>query len=162
MKTIQRDAPVAIEERRQVTTMDNPVYPTPQAAEAAFYNAFERADLRAMMAVWADEDNIICIHPTGPRLHGRRAVEEGWRSLFRTNTSMRFQITDIRAMQHDTFSVRSVYENIDHGSDFQQHALIISTNLYRLTDQGWRMIMHHASPGTVLITQPTARPHSVH
>lgn len=143
--------------------MDKPVYPTPQAAEAAFYDAFERADLEAMMAVWANEEDIICIHPMGPRLHGRRAVEESWRSLFHAGTSMRFQITDVWDMQNGLFSARSVIENIDHGPALQQHAQVTSTNLYKRTHQGWRMIMHHASPGTVRRTQQsTQRPHSVH
>ena len=34
---------------------NKPIFPTPQDAEAAFYEALERADLEAMMAVWAED-----------------------------------------------------------------------------------------------------------
>ena len=36
-------------------------YPTPQDAEAAFYEALESADLDAMMQVWADDEEIVCM-----------------------------------------------------------------------------------------------------
>ena len=31
--------------------------------EAAFYDALHRADLEALMALWADDEEIVCIHP---------------------------------------------------------------------------------------------------
>ncbi|MCX7168975.1 MAG: nuclear transport factor 2 family protein, partial [Proteobacteria bacterium] len=37
------------------------IFPTPQDAEAAFYDALERADLEALMAVWAEDEEIVCI-----------------------------------------------------------------------------------------------------
>ena len=33
--------------------------------EAAFYDALHRADLEALMALWADDEEIVCIHPGG-------------------------------------------------------------------------------------------------
>ena len=58
------------------------LFPTPEDAEAAFYDAFERADLAAMMAVWAEADDVVCVHPSGPRLVGFEAVREGWAQIF--------------------------------------------------------------------------------
>ena len=55
-------------------------YPTPEAAEAAFYAAFEARNLDAMMAVWAHNDSIACMHPLAAPLNGRAAVAAGWRS----------------------------------------------------------------------------------
>jgi len=49
---------------------------TPQEAEAAFYEALERGDLDAMMEVWAEDDEVSCIHPGGPRLTGYEQVRE--------------------------------------------------------------------------------------
>ena len=48
--------------------MKRSTFPTPQDAEAAFYEALERADLEAMMEVWAEDEEIVCVHPAGPRL----------------------------------------------------------------------------------------------
>ena len=142
--------------------MKVPVFATPQAAEAAFYDAFERADLKAMMNVWADDEGIICIHPIGPRLLGRQLVEESWRGIFAGGSTMRFHITGIRCTQEDRLAVHCVHENIDHGPQFRQHSLVIATNLYRLTDQGWRMILHHASPSITSRKPDASPPRSIH
>jgi len=34
------------------------------------------------------------------------------------------------------------------GAEGQQSAWVISTNVYLKTAMGWRMVVHHASPGT--------------
>ncbi|HXZ95937.1 MAG TPA: nuclear transport factor 2 family protein, partial [Burkholderiales bacterium] len=59
--------------------MKTSIFPTPQDAEAAFYEAFESADLDAMMAVWAEDEEVVCVHPSGPRLTGIAQVRESWR-----------------------------------------------------------------------------------
>jgi ketosteroid isomerase-like protein len=48
------------------------VFATPEDVETAFYEAIARADLVALMSVWADDEEIVCIHPTGQRLSGAR------------------------------------------------------------------------------------------
>lgn len=122
-------------------------YPTPQAAEAAFYAALEQADVDAMMAVWAMDEDIACVHPMGPRLTGRHAVAEGWRRIFRGGPSMRFRASDVRMHQSDGLSVHTMHENILlPGREAEGESLVIATNVYRLTDRGWRLILHHASP----------------
>jgi hypothetical protein len=34
------------------------------------------------------------------------------------------------------------------GPDGPQTAYVLATNVYHKTPQGWRMVAHHASPGT--------------
>ncbi|MFM7003501.1 MAG: nuclear transport factor 2 family protein [Limnohabitans sp.] len=34
------------------------------------------------------------------------------------------------------------------GADGPQTAYVVATNVYHKTPQGWRMVAHHASPGT--------------
>ena len=48
-----------------------------QAAETAFYDAFQRADLEAMMLIWHLHE-AVCIHPFGQRIEGRGAVRRSW------------------------------------------------------------------------------------
>jgi hypothetical protein len=53
-------------------------FATPEDVETAFYEAIARADLVALMSVWADDEEIVCIHPTGQRLTGpRRSATAG-------------------------------------------------------------------------------------
>ena len=34
--------------------------------ENAFYDAIARADLESLMALWAEDEEIVCIHPGAP------------------------------------------------------------------------------------------------
>lgn len=139
-----------------------PEFATPEAAEAAFYDAFARADLQAMMNVWADDESIVCIHPMGPRLVGRQAVENSWRGILAGGPSMRFHITGLHVSRHALVAVHCVQENISHGAQFSQHAVLVATNLYQLTGHGWRLFLHHASPELARPSRATEPPIRVH
>ena len=39
-----------------------PIYTTPTDAASAFYEAFEAKDVDAMMATWAEDEEIVCVH----------------------------------------------------------------------------------------------------
>ena len=130
-------------------------YATPQEAEAAFYEAFEGRDLQAMMDLWADDEGIQCIHPMGARLTGRQAVEEGWRRVFASSGAMHFRMSDAAYTPDQDLSVHTVHENIMvEGREAEGESVVIATNIYRRTEDGWRIILHHAS---VAPTQGTRR-----
>jgi ketosteroid isomerase-like protein len=57
-------------------------FATAEEAQQVFYQAIERADLAQMMTVWAEDDDIVCIHPGGPRHTGIEEVRESWRRIF--------------------------------------------------------------------------------
>ena len=42
-----------------------PIYTTPTDAALAFYQAFEAKDVDAMMTTWAEDEEIVCVHPGG-------------------------------------------------------------------------------------------------
>ncbi len=127
--------------------MSDPYYATSRDAERAFYDAFQRADVADMMKVWADEHTIICIHPMGPRLDGREAVAHSWRQIFAGSAPMRFELTEVSCTLEGDLAVHCVYENIDHGPQLGQRSLVLATNIYKSTGEGWRILVHHASPG---------------
>ena len=128
--------------------MTTPYYASSREAETAFYDAFQRADFDSMMDVWADDDGIVCIHPMGPRLAGRQAVARSWEHIFAGSSSMRFELGEVETTADQSLAVHCVYEVIDHGPQFAQRSLVLATNVYKMTDRGWRMILHHASPST--------------
>jgi ketosteroid isomerase-like protein len=123
-----------------------PVFHTPDEAEQAFYQAFEAGDVEQMMGVWANDEEVECIHPVGPRLAGRAAIRDGWIALFSNPRAMRFRISDRRREQCDTLAIHIVHENVRLGDSDKRYPPLVATNIYRLTDNGWRMILHHASP----------------
>jgi ketosteroid isomerase-like protein len=122
------------------------IFASAQDAEHAFYQAFERADLAAMMAVWAEEDDIVCIHPGGVRRSGVVEVRESWRQLFAQGPRLRFKLTGNRVFSGRMISIHSVYEQVSVAGDPQPANPVLATNVYLLTDRGWRMLLHHGSP----------------
>lgn len=135
--------------------MNKPAYTSPEQAEQAFYAAFESNDLDAMMATWEDSDDIVCIHPLWARLRGVAQVRQSWRQLFQSGTSLVFWISGVHSMTEEKLAVRIVYENITVlGANQQPAQPVIATNIYRLGANGWRMIVHHGSPGAASENQP--------
>lgn len=121
-------------------------FASPDEAESAFYEAFQRADLEAMMEVWAEDEEVACIHPGGERLDGLEEVRESWRRLFSRGPSLRFRITHRRVWRGALMAVHTVHENIQVAGE--RSGRVIATNVYALTAGGWRLVLHHASPGS--------------
>jgi ketosteroid isomerase-like protein len=126
--------------------MKKALYATPQDAESAFYEALTKADLDAMMAVWADDDDIFCVHPNGARISGVERVRESWRQIFSSGQTLRFQLREQQRVQGMMLSVHSVYETITVAGEPRPRGPVIATNVYLRTERGWRMVAHHASP----------------
>jgi uncharacterized protein (TIGR02246 family) len=125
------------------------IFPTAQDAENAFYEALERGDLEGMMSVWAEDEDIICVHPTGPRLSGQDQVRESWAKIFSGGTGPRVRITQQVAVTGMMIAVHSVHENFTTEGDARSQVPVVATNVYLRTAAGWRMIVHHASPAPV-------------
>lgn len=121
-------------------------FATVEDAEAAFYDAFARADVNAMMSVWAEDEDIECVHPTGARLSGRRAVSESWQAIFSNFPGMEFHIDARSRFDSAGMTIHVVHEHIRVGRAHEFGPPVIATNAYRLTESGWRMVLHHASP----------------
>lgn len=119
---------------------------TASQAQTAFYQAFEQADLEAMMLVWDVEDSVACIHPHGPRLVGPAEVREGWRQILAHSPSLRFTVDELSRVENGDMTIAYVNEHIYVGNMTEPDVVILATNIYRRTKQGWRMILHHASP----------------
>ena len=116
--------------------------------EAAFYEALQSGDIEKLMACWADEDDIVCVHPGGGRVVGTAAIRATFDAMF-SNGTIQAQAEKVRKVDAMSASVHSVLERIELlTEDGPRHAYVIATNVYHKTAQGWRMVAHHASPGT--------------
>jgi hypothetical protein len=67
------------------------------AANAAFYRAFEAADLDAMSDLWEHSDRVECVHPGWSALRGWGEVAASWATLFGGRQRLQFILTDARA-----------------------------------------------------------------
>jgi ketosteroid isomerase-like protein len=126
--------------------MKSTLFATPQDAESAFYEALEKSDLDAMMSLWADDDDIVCIHPNGARLSGVAQVRESRRQIFASGQTLQFRLRHQQSVNGMTLAVHSVYEQISVPGETRPRSPMIATNIYMRTGNGWRMVVHHASP----------------
>jgi uncharacterized protein (TIGR02246 family) len=141
------------------------IFPTPEDAETAFYEAFERADIAAMMAVWAESDDIVCVHPQGSRLAGFEAVRDSWVQIFAGGSQLRVRTTDVQKFDGQIVSVHALVEVLSPpGATQGQTQSVCATNVYELTDAGWRMVVHHATPMAEAAPpeEPPAPAHTLH
>jgi ketosteroid isomerase-like protein len=146
----------------ELPPMKKALFPTPQDAEAAFYDAFAKCDLDGMMAVWADDDEIFCVHPQGARIHGVAQVRESWREIFASGQTLSFHLREQHYVNGMMLSVHSVYEQINVAGEARSRSSMIATNIYLRTERGWRMVAHHASPcPSAPATSAEAGPRSV-
>jgi uncharacterized protein (TIGR02246 family) len=122
------------------------IFPTPQDAEAAFYEALERADLELMMAVWSEDEDIVCVHPGGPRLSGQDQVRDSWRQIFAGGARARLHVTQQVAITGSMVAVHSVHENFSMPVERKPLQAVVATNVYLRSPAGWRMVAHHGSP----------------
>lgn len=129
--------------------------------EAAFYEALLKGDIEQLMACWADEDDIVCIHPGGPRMVGAGAIRAGFEAIFAHGT-LRARIDHVRKVETLGSAVHSVMEHVELLlPEGRREAFVLVTNVFHKTAQGWRIVLHHASPGTVQEAQEADRPPQV-
>jgi ketosteroid isomerase-like protein len=125
----------------------NPIFATPAAAEAAFYDAMARGDLQGLMSLWADDDDIVCVQPGGPRTTGVPAVRRAWAGVLSGGLDIRAR--SIQRFETMTTAVSSVIEEITiAGDDGDENVCCVATNVFVKDAGGWRMILHHASAAT--------------
>jgi ketosteroid isomerase-like protein len=121
---------------------------TADEVEAAFYEALHTADLPKLMACWAEEEDIVCIHPGGPRMIGAGAIRSAFEAMFANGNIQAFP-ERIHKIESLASAVHHLIERVEVMTpQGPQQAWVIVTNVFHKTPQGWRMVAHHTSPGT--------------
>lgn len=120
------------------------LFKTPEEAEAAFYEAIEQADIKALDEVWSGDENIVCVHPGASRIEGRRAVMDSYVELFSDAPILSFSIVDALYTGNESLAIHLVREEIE--LDGEVVSVMVATNIYHVEEGGWRMLLHHASP----------------
>jgi ketosteroid isomerase-like protein len=110
--------------------------------EQAFYDALNQGDIDALMALWADDEDIVCVHPGGPRLHGHAAIRASWAKVFASG-GLQIRPSQLHETHNLMSSVHSVVEGVT--STGPEPAHLIATNVYIKTPRGWRISVHHVS-----------------
>lgn len=131
-------------------------FASPEDASRAFYESFEQGDVAAMMAVWADDDEIFCIHPGGPRNVGQTAVRGAWEEIFSGPTRLKFQLEQQLFFVGASIAVQSVFEYLQVNDEPKLRGPAVATNIYTRTASGWRVLAHHAAVSPTTQAVPAA------
>jgi len=126
-------------------------------ANEEFYAAAEAGDLDRLGAIWLAgpfEASVQCVHPGWAPVFGREDVLRSWAVVCANTPFLQFFLTDVRIDVVDRIAVVSLTENIitdmSAGSSEEDPGFIAggratTINIFRRTDDGWRLWMHHAS-----------------
>lgn len=121
---------------------------SPEQARAAYYAAFRAADIEAMMLVWAERPDIVCLHPGSPRAHrGVAEVMESWLLVFSRELNIRIEPRLVAGSETDEIACLLTEELVTRPGDLTPTGSIFVSQTYRKLEHGWRLVQHHASHG---------------
>jgi ketosteroid isomerase-like protein len=115
-----------------------------EAANEAFYAAFEARDLDAMSDLWAHDPDVTCVHPGWTTLRGWGAVASSWAAIFSGPQQLQFILTGTGVVVLGDVGWVTGEENLLAGDGGATVAVI---NVFaRDADGEWRMRAHHGAP----------------
>lgn len=114
--------------------------------ETAFYAALSQGDIEAMMRVWSDDEEIICILPNLPYAQGHIAVHDLWENLFNIG-QFKAHILATHTFDNLLTAVHTllVHIQLTTRSGETQAFNLHTTQVYLKSEQGWRMSVYHAT-----------------
>jgi ketosteroid isomerase-like protein len=130
---------------------DQAVHTEVMATNAAFYEAFERADLDAMNGLWLEGPDTVCVHPGAMPVRGTGQINRSWALVMANTPYIQFFLTDVEVSLREEVAVVSCTENVLTGDDSTGPEAFgggkaIATNVFVRTSGGWRLWIHHSGP----------------
>ena len=119
-------------------------FATAQDAEDAFYDAIDERDAKRLRSVWEDSDEIACLLPMQPMLHGSE-VHEAFRPLTDGEIQIEIQVRHIRWLEAGELAIHFVEERVKLPGNPPPPA-VYGVNIYRKGSTGWRLLIHQNSP----------------
>jgi len=124
-------------------------------ANERFYRALESLDLGAMEQVWLHEGFVRCVHPGWDVVVGWDAIRLSFEQIFSGTRWIRVTPTALDLACFETIGIVACTENITSTREGDVGlAVAQATNVFRKAGGVWKMMLHHASPAPVLVTQP--------
>ncbi|MET7344077.1 nuclear transport factor 2 family protein [Streptomyces sp. NPDC087866] len=127
-----------------------------EQANTDYYEAVERGDLDALTAAWlpGEDLTVSCVHPGWPVLSGRAEVLRSYALIMANTEYIQFFLTDVTLSMTDDTALVTCTENILSGGPAEEGAalgplvgqLVVATNVFRRTPDGWKLWSHHGSP----------------
>ena len=111
-----------------------------------FYRSLEALNLDRMEKVWLDAEWVTCVHPGGPMLTGWEVIRDSWEQIFKGTQNIRFELTDTGVRIENRTAWVTCTESILHlSTSGVSNVAAAATNIFLKTEDGWRLVLHHAS-----------------
>ncbi len=133
-----------------------------RSVEQAFYQAFEHCSVEEMSEIWLDHETAACVHPGGALLRGTPSILRSWASIFSGASPPQIRHNEIQRIVTGNLAIHTVEELITPNGSDDDPTRIIATNVYQHTEDGWRMLTHHASLPMVISEAMVRTPETVH
>ncbi|MER7699938.1 MULTISPECIES: nuclear transport factor 2 family protein [unclassified Streptomyces] len=127
-----------------------------EAANTAFYEALERGDHDDLSQRWlpGEDLTVSCVHPGWPVLTGRGEVLRSYALIMANTEYIQFFLTDVNVSMTGDTALVTCTENILSGGPAEDGnalgplvgQLVVATNVFRRTPEGWKLWSHHGSP----------------
>lgn len=122
-----------------------------EAVNAAFYVAFESADLDSMTDLWVDDEETLCVHPGALPVRGTAAINRSWALIMANTPYIQFFLTDVEVSVLGDVASVTCTENVLTANEMTDDgafngAKAVATNVFVRTGDDWRLWIHHASP----------------
>ncbi|MFI5757931.1 nuclear transport factor 2 family protein [Streptomyces sp. NPDC051569] len=129
-----------------------------ELANTTFYEAMESGDFDILSGLWldgdGDGDGVSCVHPGWPVLSGRGEVLRSYALIMANTEYIQFFLTDVVVSVAADTAVVTCTENILSGGPAEEAGelgplvgqLVVATNVFRRTSDGWKLWSHHGSP----------------
>lgn len=123
------------------------IFATASAAEEAFYEALEAGEIEPLVQLWAEDEDVVCVHPNGSRATGLAAVRATFEEML-SSGGIDIRVSNVHIQQTATMAVHHLTEHVavsgdQGGSEIVQLA---ATNVYLKGPVGWQMILHQVTP----------------
>lgn len=116
-------------------------------ANQRFYAAMNATDLDGMDEVWADVPTAVCVHPGREAIISYEKIRESWSAIFAAADSLSIAVGNEQITIADGVAWITCVETISMMMEGGLAAAAAQcTNIFRLVDGRWKMIVHHASP----------------
>ena len=122
-----------------------------EAVNAAFYVAFESADLDTMTSLWVVDEETLCVHPGALPVRGTASINRSWALIMANTPYIQFFLTDVEVSVLGDVASVTCTENVLTADEMTDDgafngAKAVATNVFVRTGEDWRLWIHHASP----------------
>jgi ketosteroid isomerase-like protein len=100
-----------------------------------------------MIGVWLNDPISQCIHPGWDVLIGFENIMTSWQKIFAAAQDLEIKLSHVDVTASENIAWVTCQENLfSIVSSGVQLSKVHSTNLFKMMNGEWKMILHHASP----------------